>query len=85
MSDPQQAVLRSAWLDAKDGSLRPRASKGVGYERNQEGRWQAQAWHADYIAGKLKKKGGGSPSRSAVHQFSAKVDAYDDWVPVKAN
>ena len=28
-------------------ALRPRASKGVGYERNLEGRWQAQAWHAD--------------------------------------
>ena len=38
-----------------------------------------------YIAGKLKKKGGGSPSCSAVHQFFAKVDADDDWFPGKAN
>ena len=37
-----------------------------------------------YIAGKLKKKGGGSPSCPALHQLFAKVDADDDWFPGKA-
>ena len=61
-SDSKQDVLRSAWLDAKDGSL--------------SGREQAKAWalreiwrdagKADhgmktYIAEKLKKKGGRCP------------------------
>ena len=86
MSDSKQALLRSAWLEAKDGSL--------------SGREQAKAWamreiwkdddkpdHGmqTYIAGKLKKKCGGSPSSSAVRQFFAKVDADDDWFPGKAN
>ena len=85
-SDSKQDVLRSAWLDAKDGSL--------------SGREQAKAWalreiwrdagKADhgmktYIAGKLKKKGGGAPSSEAVRQFFEKVDADDDWFPGKAN
>ena len=86
MGDSKQILLRSAWLDAKKGSL--------------SGREQAKAWalremwrddgksdHGmlPYIAGKLKKKGGGSPSSSAVFQFLAKVDADDDWFPGKAN
>ena len=37
------------------------------------------------IASRLKKKGGGSPSRSAMHQLFAKVDADEDWFPGKAN
>ena len=79
MTDSRQDLLRSAWLDAKDGSL--------------SGREQAKAWalreiwkdsgKADYgmktfIAGKLKKKGGGSPSAAAVYQLFEKVDADDD-------
>ena len=78
--------MRSAWLDAKDGSL--------------SGREQAKAWALKeiwkgddrpkhgmliYIAGKLKKKGGGPPSCPALHQFFAKVDADDDWFPGKTN
>ena len=85
-SHSKQDLLRSAWLDAKDGSL--------------SGREQAKAWalreiwrdagKADhgmktYIAGKLKKKGGGAPSSEAVRQFFEKVDADDDWFPGKAN
>ena len=84
-SDSKQDVLRSAWLDAKDGSL--------------SGREQAKAWapreiwrdagKADhgmktYIAGKLEKRGGGAPSSVAVRQFFEKVDAVDDWFPWKA-
>ena len=86
MTDSRQDILRSAWLDAKDGSL--------------SGREQAKAWalreiwkdsgKADpgmktFIAGKLKKKGGGSPSSGAVKQFFEKVDADDDWFPGKGN
>ena len=86
MTDSRQELLRSAWLDAKDGSL--------------SGREQAKAWawreiwkdggKADhgmkvYIAGKLKKKGGGSPSKEAVRKFFEKVDADDDWFPGKGN
>ena len=75
MTDSRQDLLRSAWLDAKDGSL--------------SGREQAKAWalreiwkdsgKADYgmktfIAGKLKKKGGGSPSSEAMTRFFDKVE-----------
>ena len=78
--------MRSAWLDAKDGCL--------------SGREQAKAWalrevwkqdgkpdHGmqTYIAGKLTKKDGGSPSTNAVKQFFSKVDADADWFPGKAN
>ena len=38
-----------------------------------------------YIAGKLKKQGGGTPSSEAVRRFFEKVDADDDWFPGKAN
>ncbi len=86
MTDSRQDLLRSAWLDAKDGSL--------------SGREQAKAWalreiwkdsgKTDYgmkafIAGKLKKKGGGPPSSEAMTQFFDKVDADDDWFPGKGN
>jgi len=86
MTDSRQDMLRSAWLDAKDGSL--------------SGREQAKAWalrkvwkdsgKADhgmktFIAGKPKKKGGGSPSSGAVKQLFEKVDADDDWFPGKGN
>ena len=86
MAESKQDVLRSAWLDAKDGSL--------------SGREQAKAWalreiwrdagKADhgmkmYVASKLKKQGGGAPSASAVRQFFEKVDADDDWFPGKGN
>ena len=79
-------MLRSAWLDAKDGSL--------------SGREQAKAWalreiwkesgKADYgmetfIAGKLKKKGGGSPSSEAMTRFFDKVDVDDDLFPGKGD
>jgi hypothetical protein len=67
MAESTQDALRSAWLDAKEGSL--------------SGKEQAKAWamreiwrDADkaehgmktYIAGKLKKQGGGAPSSEAV-------------------
>ena len=86
MADSKQALLRSVWLGTKDGSL--------------SGREQAKAWalreiwkddgKADhgmlvYIAGKLKKKDGGSPTPNAVKQFFVKVDADDEWFPGKAN
>ena len=38
-----------------------------------------------YIAGKLKKQGGGEPSSEAVRRFFEKVDADTDWFPGKAN
>ncbi len=38
-----------------------------------------------YIAGNLKKQGGGAPSSEAVRRFLEKVDADDDWFPGKAN
>ena len=84
--DSKQDLLRSAWLDAKVGSL--------------SGREQAKAWvlrevwrdegkqdHGmlTYIVGKVKKKKGGSPSPSADLQFFAKIDADDSWFPGKAN
>ena len=86
MAESKQDMLRSAWLDAKEGSL--------------SGKEQAKAWalreiwrdagKADhgmktFIAGKLKKKGGGSPSSGAVKQFFEKVDADDDWSLGKRN
>lgn len=86
MTETRQDVLRSAWLDAKEGCL--------------SGREQARAWalreiwrgagKADhgmkkYIAGKLKKQGGGAPSPEAVRRFFEKVDADADWFPGKAN
>ena len=86
MTESKQDVLRSAWLDAKDGSL--------------SGREQAKAWALreiwrdagkaeygmkTYVASKLKKQGGGAPSDSAVRQFFERVDADDDWFPGKAN
>ena len=75
MAESKQDMLRSAWLDAKDDSL--------------SGKEQAKAWalreiwrdagKADhgmktYIAGKLKKQGGGAPSPEAVRKFFDKVD-----------
>ena len=38
-----------------------------------------------FIAGKLKKKGGGSPSSEAMTQFFDKVDVDDDRFPGKGN
>ena len=38
-----------------------------------------------YIAGKLKKQGGGQPSSEAARRFFERVDADTDWFPGKAN
>ena len=38
-----------------------------------------------FIAGKLLKQGGGSPSANAVHQFFVRVDADGEWLPGKGN
>ena len=85
MAESGQDLLREAWLGTKHGSLSARE--------------QAKAWalreiwrDADkpehgmktYIAGKLKKKGGGSPTAVAVQKFF-EVDADGDWFPGKAN
>ena len=86
MTESKQDLLRSAWLDGKDGGL--------------SGREQAKAWalrevwrdagkgdHGmkTYIAEKLTKQGGGAPSSEAVRKFFEKVDADADWFPGKAN
>ena len=83
MSDSQQALLRSAWLDAKDGSLSGREqAKAWAMREIWKGDGKPEHGMQTYIAEKLKKKGGGSPSCSAVHHCFAKVDADDDWFPM---
>ena len=86
MTDSRQDLLRSAWLDAKDGSLSGRKQAKAGALREI---WK-DSGKTDYgmkafIAGKLKKKGGGPPSSEAMTQFFDKVDADDDWFPGKGN
>ena len=86
MSDSQQALLRSAWLDATDGSFSGREqAKAWAMREIWKGDGKPEHGMQTYIAGKLKKKGGGSPSCSAVHHLFAKLDADDDWFPGKAN
>lgn len=87
-ADTRQDLLRSVWLDGKDGCL--------------SGREQAKAWalrevwrasgkgdHGmlTHIAGKLVKQGGGGgpPTGEAVRQFFLKIDDDDDWFPGKGN
>ena len=86
MAESKQDMLRSAWLDATDNSF---SGKEQAKARALREIWR-DAGKADhglkyYIAGKLKKQGGGAPTSEAVRKFSEKVDADDDWFPGKAN
>ena len=86
MANSSQELLRSAWLDAKDGSLSGREqAKACALRELWKDSGKADHGMKSYVAGKLRKKGGGCPSREAVRRFFEKVDADDEWFPGKAN
>ncbi len=85
MAESRQDMLRTAWLDAKEGYFSSRG-RAKAWAPREIWRDAGKADHGmkTYIAGKLKKQGGGAPSREAVRQFVEKVDADEDWLPGKA-
>ena len=82
----QQDLLREAWLGGRDGNLSALS--------------EARAWalcevwrdggKTDYgmftfIAGRLKKVGGGRPTLQAVKQLLERIDGDRDWFPGKSS
>ena len=66
MAESKQDMLRSAWLDAKDSSLSGK-EEATAWALREIWRDAGKADHGlkSYIAGKLKKQGGGDPKQSA--------------------
>ena len=83
----QQDLLRTAWLEGSKAGSMP--------AREQAKAWALrEVWKASgrgefgmktYIAGKLAKNTGESPSSEAVRKLFERIDADDDWFPGKAN
>ena len=76
MANSRQELLKEAWLGGRDGCLSPLSEARAWALRETWRDEKESEWGMlSYIAGKLKKKGGGNPSVSAVSQFFAKLDA----------
>ena len=85
MSPITQEQLRAFWLEAQDGRLCPwEQAKALGLRQAAKEVFDEDDW-LGWVAERVSKEGGGNPSRSALHQFFAKVDADPDWFPGKHN
>jgi len=82
--DSLQDVLKKAWCGGRKGHLSALSEARAWALR--------EVWQDDgktdygmctYIAGKVKKIGGGNPTRSAMRQFFEKLDEDPDWYPGK--
>ena len=83
----RQDILRVAWLaGSKDGPLPAREqAKAWAFRELWPDSGKGSFGMLTYIASKLEKNTGGSPTAQAVGQLFAKMDADSDWFPGKAN
>ena len=83
----QQDLLRTAWLEgSKAGSLPAREqAKAWALREVWKASGKGEFGMKTYIAGKLAKNTGESPSSEAVRKLFERIDADDDWFPGKAN
>ena len=78
-----QAELRELWLGGRDGRICPwELAKALGLREASKSLHGGQP-NLPWIAARVTKIGGGSPSTSALFQFFAMVDADGDWFPGK--
>jgi len=85
MANSRQELLKEAWLGGRDGYLSPLSEARAWALREVWRDGNESEWGMlSYIAGKLKKKGGGNPGVAAVSKFFAKLDADPQWFPGKS-
>ena len=78
-----QDALRALWTSAPNGRLCPwEVAKALGL-REASRELHGGAPRLPWIAGRLEKVGGGSPSTQALHELFAKIDADPEWFPGK--
>ncbi len=75
MGDSLQDLLKKAWHGGRKGSMSP-LSEARAWALREIWRDAGKPEYGmlTYIAGKVRKNGGGSPTHSAMSQFFAKVD-----------
>ena len=85
MDDSLQDLLKKAWHGGRQGYLSPLSEARAWALREI---WQEEGkpdyGMLTYIAGKVKKNGGGNPTQQAMSKFFAKVDADPEWFPGKS-
>ena len=78
-----QESLRSFWKSAPDGRLCPwEVAKALGL-REASKEIHDGKWNLPWIAERLTKVGGGSPSKQALEQLFERIDNDTDWFPGK--
>ena len=85
MDDSLQDLLKKAWHGGRKGHLSP-LSEARAWALREIWRDAGKPDYGmlTYIAGKVRKQGGGNPTHSAMSQFFAKVDADPQWFPGKS-
>ena len=85
MALSQQQLLKKSWLEAPRGNLNA-LSEAKAWALREVWRHDGKSdWGLQtFVAGRVKKVGGGSPNQAAISKFFAKVDADADWFPGKS-
>ena len=85
MDDSLQELLKKAWLGGRNGNLSP-LSEARAWALREIWRESGKPEYGmlTFIAGKVKKNGGGNPTQPALSQFFAKLDADPEWFPGKS-
>ena len=84
MARSQATLLHRAWTEAKDGTLSAWTQAKV-WALREVWRDSHDSDHGlgTYVAGKVKKEGGGRPSGEAIMQLYRRIDADTAWFPGK--
>ena len=81
----QQVLLRTAWLSARRGYLSA-LSESRAWALREVWREQNESDHGMlvFVAGRVKKQGGGHPQPEAIGKLFAKIDSDPAWFPGKS-
>ena len=85
MSASRQDLLRQAWLEGRDGNLSA-LSEARAWALRQVWRDEKKSDHGmlTYVASKVVKIGGGSPTHTAISKLFDKIDDDPGWFPGKS-
>ena len=79
MAELDQETLRKYWLSASENRLCPwEVAKALAL-REASKEIHKGKWRLPWIAERLTKNGGGSPTKQALEQLLEKIDAGPDW------
>ena len=85
MSGVAQTTLQELWRSAPVGRLCPwEVAKALGLREAIKDLHDGQT-NEEWIAQRVVKVGGGHPTKQALHELFAKIDADPDWFPGKHN